>query len=198
MVSRKTWRLLLLVLLFYFLGGYGLGRIVPYPPLQKKEAIFWTLHGTSPKQAVLALLDHAERSLDIAIYDLNEPDIARTLERAVARGVHMRIITDRHNLERPGEREIIRRLLVYGVPVKQNDHDGLMHLKLVIADGHLVALGSYNFTITASKVNEEMFVIFNDPFTVERAQTAFSAMWNDHVFYRSLERTLDKGEVDMR
>ncbi|MDY0323698.1 MAG: hypothetical protein RBR24_06745 [Candidatus Carbobacillus sp.] len=41
-------------------------------------------------------------------------------------------------------------------------------------------------------------MIFNDPFTVERAQTAFSAMWNDHVFYRSLERTLDKGEVDMR
>ncbi|MBE3594787.1 MAG: hypothetical protein IMX04_07085 [Candidatus Carbobacillus altaicus] len=194
MVTHKKWRLLLIVFLFYLLGGYGMGRLVPYAPLQKKEAIFWTLHGTSPKQAVLALLDHAERSLDIAIYDLNEPEIARALERAAARGVQVRMITDRRNLELPGEREIVRRLLASGVPVKQNDHDGLMHLKLIIADGRLVALGSYNFTITATNVNEEMFVIFNDPYTVERAQTAFSAMWDDHVFYSLLK----EGEVNMR
>lgn len=187
MVTNKTWRFLLFVLFLYFIGGYVIGRFMPHAMFQKKEAIFWTLHGSPPKQAVLTLLHHAERSLDVAIYDLNEPEIAGALEQAAARGVRVRMITDRRNLERSVEREIVRRLLAHQILVKQNDHDGLMHLKLIIADGRLVALGSYNFTITATNVNEEMFVIFNDPYTLERAQSAFSAMWNDHVFYRLLE-----------
>lgn len=194
MVTNKTWRLLLIVLFIYFLAGYGIGRFMPHAMFQKKETIFWTLHGSSPKQAVLALLNHAERSLDIAIYDLNEPEIVKGLERAAARGVHVRMITDRRNLEQPVKREIVARLLARKISVKQNDHDGLMHLKLIIVDGRLVALGSYNFTITATNVNEEMFVMFNDPYTLERAQAAFSAIWDDAVYYQLLK----EGEVHTR
>lgn len=70
-----------------------------------------------------------------------------------------------------------------GIPIKINEHSGLMNLKLTIEDNTQVATGSYNYTEDSSKENDEVLVIINDVNTAQNFENEFNTMWNDNKNY---------------
>lgn len=51
-----------------------------------------------------------------------------------------------------------------GLDVRLDGYAGLLHQKVIIIDGSIVALGSYNFTASAADRNDENLVIIHDPY----------------------------------
>ena len=50
-----------------------------------------------------------------------------------------------------------------GLDVHLDGNPGLMHHKVMIIDGRIVVLGSYNFTASAETKNDENLMVINNP-----------------------------------
>ena len=78
------------------------------------------------------------------------------IKRAHKRGVAVRIITDRIQAQGKSQREALQLLGSAGIPMKQNKHSGLMHLKMTIADGKTATTGSFNYSKAGRTDNDEV------------------------------------------
>ena len=97
-------------------------------------------------QALLADLDAARASVDLASFDLDLAPVVDALLRAKARGVTVRAIVDSENLDTPEVSEQAGRLQRAGVPVRFDRREPFMHDKIVVIDGAIVWAGSWNLT----------------------------------------------------
>jgi phosphatidylserine/phosphatidylglycerophosphate/cardiolipin synthase-like enzyme len=77
--------------------------------------------------AVLADLDAARISVDLATFDLDVPSITDALLRAAARGVVVRLVVDSENLQAPEVAEQTGRLQRAGVEVHFDRREPFMH-----------------------------------------------------------------------
>ncbi len=50
-----------------------------------------------------------------------------------------------------------------GLDVHEDGNPGLMHHKVFVIDGQIVVTGSYNFTASAEKSNDENLVVIDNP-----------------------------------
>jgi phosphatidylserine/phosphatidylglycerophosphate/cardiolipin synthase-like enzyme len=97
------------------------------------------------------LIDAAQERIDIASPYLNPPQgVAAALDRAIARGVQVRIVTT-ERVREPGDMFItgLNRMFgaLYARRLSYLDHDPyprLLHTKAMVIDGRLVVLGSTN------------------------------------------------------
>jgi phosphatidylserine/phosphatidylglycerophosphate/cardiolipin synthase-like enzyme len=121
----------------------------------------------------------AKQSLDIAIYSLTKPDIVKAIQQAKKRGVEVRIITDQQEAHNRTQEEALKMLKNEGIPIKVNTHQGLMHLKVTIADKSVVTTGSFNYSTSASTTNDEVLVVIRDPAIAKAWDEQFERMWND-------------------
>jgi phosphatidylserine/phosphatidylglycerophosphate/cardiolipin synthase-like enzyme len=103
--------------------------------------------GDSPLlQAVMADIDAARTSVDVAVFDLDVVQFVDTLIRAKERGVAVRAIVDSENLETPEVAEQTGRLQDADIPVTFDDREPFMHNKFVVVDGAVAWTGSWNIT----------------------------------------------------
>lgn len=93
-------------------------------------------------ERLTAAIEGAQRTVDMAIYDLELDNVADALVRAHRRGVHVRLVTDTDNLKTGA----VERVRAAGVPVVDDDRGAIMHHKFVVVDGEAVWMGSWNFT----------------------------------------------------
>lgn len=93
-------------------------------------------------ERLTATLDGAQRSIDMAIYDLELDNVADALVRAHRRGVRVRLVTDTDNAKLAQ----VERVRKAGVPVVEDNRGPIMHHKFVVLDGEAVWTGSWNFT----------------------------------------------------
>jgi phosphatidylserine/phosphatidylglycerophosphate/cardiolipin synthase-like enzyme len=121
--------------------------------------------GCDPQAAIVAELAAARSSILVQAYVLTSRPIVGALLRARARGVDVRIILDRKQLQHDrSDLKAAARLLSAGIPVMVDDGvRGIAHNKVVVIDGRLVITGSYNFTWSAEHKNAENLVIIRDP-----------------------------------
>ncbi|MBE3596320.1 MAG: phospholipase D family protein [Hydrogenibacillus sp.] len=176
---------LILALVIYWAGVMTAPGLESY--ITHVDGVYFTKYGAKPDQAVIGVMDSAEHSLDIAIYALTKDDIVQAIRRAKARGVRVRVITDFGQTQGKAQNAAIRALIQDGIPVKVNSHDGLMHLKLTIADGSRAAVGSFNYSKAASTVNDEVVVLLSDEGAVRQMADTFERMWNDERHFRSFQ-----------
>src|SRR5207244_8730024 len=115
-----------------------------------------------PADRLVALYEGARHSIYIATYGLTYPPVVRALVAAKKRGVDVRVITDRGKLDDRNQRAALDTLLLAGVPIKINRHDGLMHLKQVVVDDQENTSGSMNQTSSAAPHNDERLNIHHD------------------------------------
>ncbi len=121
--------------------------------------------GCDPQSAIMAELAAARSSILVQAYVLTARPIVGALLQARARGVDVRIILDRKQLQHDrSDLKAAARLLSAGIPVMVDDGvRGIAHNKVVVIDGRLVITGSYNFTWSAEHKNAENLVIIRDP-----------------------------------
>jgi phosphatidylserine/phosphatidylglycerophosphate/cardiolipin synthase-like enzyme len=96
--------------------------------------------------AVLADLDAARTSVDLAAFDFDIPAMTNALLRADARGVVVRLVVDSENLETPEVSEQTGRLQRAGIAVHFDRREPFMHNKFVVVDGVVAWMGSWNLT----------------------------------------------------
>ncbi|HEY8890540.1 MAG TPA: phospholipase D-like domain-containing protein [Clostridium sp.] len=137
--------------------------------------------GDLDKQLV-KIINSSTVSLDIAIYFITKPSVIDAIVNAYSRGVKVRIITDKEMSQTSWEFKQLNRLNVLSIPIKINDHDGLMHLKIVIVDNKIITTGSYNYTGKATTLNDENLVIITNAKVAGDFTKEFNLMWGSNNY----------------
>jgi phosphatidylserine/phosphatidylglycerophosphate/cardiolipin synthase-like enzyme len=132
---------------------------------------------------LISVINSANSTLDIAIYSLTKDNIVQAIAAAEARGVTVRIITDKSESETDSQSQALDSLKADGIPIKINSHSGLMHMKVTIADSSTVTTGSYNYTNEATYENDEVLVIIHNATVAQDFDTEFQNMWNYNQDY---------------
>ena len=145
--------------------------------------IYFPRSGDDPAPILASLYGNSTSTLDIAIYSLTHPVIVEAINSAAKRGVRVRIISDKIQSAGATQKHAINDLLLNNIPIKINDHSGLMHLKMSIIDGAITTIGSYNYSMNASERNDEIMIIDRNPTTAALCQAEFNKMWNDTIHY---------------
>jgi phosphatidylserine/phosphatidylglycerophosphate/cardiolipin synthase-like enzyme len=96
--------------------------------------------------AVVADIDAARHSVDLATFDFDLREVADALLRARARGAAVRVVVDSENLDTPEVSEQTGRLQRAGIEVRFDRREPFMHDKFLIVDGAVVWTGSWNLT----------------------------------------------------
>ena len=138
----------------------------------------------APLDRLATLYGQANRYLYVAVYVLTSPRAVEAMVAAKKRGVDVRLITDRQRTEDVKQLTALDTLLLAGIPILVNEHDGLMHLKQVVIDDEVNASGSMNHTTSGNRYNDERLDIITDHAITVKAREKFLAMWNDHNRYR--------------
>lgn len=112
---------------------------------------------------LVALIDSARSTLDVAIYDFDSLDIARAMARARGRGVVVRMVTDSDTLNAVKNQPVQAALAAVrgaGIEIVGDARGPLMHHKFTVADGTWVETGSWNYTDGDTyRLNNNMIVI---------------------------------------
>ncbi|MGJ3289487.1 phospholipase D family protein [Klebsiella michiganensis] len=128
----------------------------PAPP---DIAVGFSPHG-SARSLVLQTVNDAQSSVRMMAYALTDPDVIGALVAAHRRGVDVAVVIDqRFSLSNPASREAVRYLVTQHVPVRTVSAWAIHHDKVIIADGHTVETGSYNYTRAAVRNNSENVVV---------------------------------------
>jgi phosphatidylserine/phosphatidylglycerophosphate/cardiolipin synthase-like enzyme len=148
---------------------------------------FFSQAGQHPEKALIEVIDSSKQSLDIAVYSITHPDIVKAIKDAKKRGVVVRIISDKIQSAGKTQAEALKLLGSAGIPMKINKHNGLMHLKVTIADQKVVTTGSYNYSQAASTSNDEVLVVIHDEVSAKTFTEQFERMWNDTKGFETLQ-----------
>ena len=172
----------------------------PAPPAI--EAFFTT--PTYPERAedrhggidahLVALIDGARQSVDVAAYELDLDTVADALLRALERGVPVRLVTDTDNLDEAA----VLRLREGGIPVVADERGALMHNKFVVVDGRYVWTGSWNLTVNCTYRNNNNAVRIDSPALARNYATEFEEMFAQHRFGPRSPADTPAPRVDVR
>ncbi len=128
-----------------------------------------------------AAINNAQRTLDIAAFEFNNPVITEAVLNAHERGVVVRMVTDNeHGLE--DDDSTIGELIDAGIPVVDDDRSGLMHNKFMIIDGTVVWTGSWNYTINGTYRNNNNAIVLRSQRAVQAYQAEFDEMFTGKEF----------------
>jgi phosphatidylserine/phosphatidylglycerophosphate/cardiolipin synthase-like enzyme len=129
-----------------------------------------------PEEKLLEVINGANRTLKIAIYNIDNENIAEAIMNAKLRGVEVQVIVDQENAENDDTKEILSSFSNAGIPIKKNTHDK-MHLKLTIADSETVVTGSYNYTEESTEENQELLVSIQTEKLAAEWDDLFNQLW---------------------
>lgn len=113
-----------------------------------------------PSRRLEELVRQAQESIDVLAYNFTLNGLRTALVDAQQRGVQVRAVFDESQASSAGGEYAT--LDKAGAAVRLDGIDGLMHDKVIILDGQIVVLGSYNFTRSADENNDENLLIIHD------------------------------------
>jgi phosphatidylserine/phosphatidylglycerophosphate/cardiolipin synthase-like enzyme len=87
-----------------------------------------------PGDKLVSIYDGARHYIFVAVYGITFPPAVKALVSAKKRGVDVRVITDRERVNDPKQHTALNTLHLAGIPIRVNQHDGLMHLKQMVVD----------------------------------------------------------------
>jgi phosphatidylserine/phosphatidylglycerophosphate/cardiolipin synthase-like enzyme len=104
-------------------------------------------HGGIDEQLV-AFINTAAKTIDLADYDFDLENVANALAEAAGRGVRVRMVTDTDTLtnDDPKIQKAFGILKKAKIPIVDDKRPAIMHNKFVVVDDAAVWTGSWNFT----------------------------------------------------
>jgi len=162
------------------------------PPFKWLEQVIKSLDNSEPKaiqcsvvfspgedclNALLSLIRSSKKSLQICVFTISDNRIRDALIDAHQRGVDIRIITDNDKTEDQGSD--IETLAYKGLSVRVDNTRHHMHHKFVVVDEKVLATGSFNWTLSASKYNHENILQINDTKVIADFVEEFEKLWLD-------------------
>jgi phosphatidylserine/phosphatidylglycerophosphate/cardiolipin synthase-like enzyme len=136
----------------------------PYPLISiggtALEVYFSPNDGASRRLA--ELVNDADESVVFLASNFTSDPLSQALLLAKIRGVTVNGLMDADNAINDTGSDY-QLLLNAGIPIMLDKDPGRMHHKVLIIDNAIVAFGSYNFTASAEKRNDENLLIIHDP-----------------------------------
>jgi phosphatidylserine/phosphatidylglycerophosphate/cardiolipin synthase-like enzyme len=127
---------------------------------------------------LVAALDKAKLSIDVAAYSISLNSVRYALINAHDRGVTVRVVMESENMDRSD----VQAMLDAGIPIIGDNLPGLMHDKFIVIDRSEVWMGSMNFTDSgAYDDNNNMMRIFSAK-VAEDYSVEFKEMFEDNKF----------------
>ncbi|MFA5997866.1 MAG: phospholipase D-like domain-containing protein [Candidatus Paceibacterota bacterium] len=139
-------------------------QTVAAPPADSVRIVY-SLNQKQNDQEIIALITAAKERIYFAIYTFTLPSIADALVEAKKRGVDVRGIVDSEQSSNSYGAPITAKLLSAGIPLVREKHatgNGIMHIKLLVTE-RAYAFGSYNWTKSATTINDEILEIGTAP-----------------------------------
>jgi phosphatidylserine/phosphatidylglycerophosphate/cardiolipin synthase-like enzyme len=127
---------------------------------------------------IVASLDAARFSIDVASLEFNLNSISRALMRAAERGVKVRVVVDSTYVQA----RALSDLELAGIPVLGDRREGLMHDKFVVVDGALVWTGSMNLTTSDTYRNNNNLIRIDSAELAQAYEREFEEMFVDDMF----------------
>lgn len=146
-----------------------------------------------PRGMLLGSLGAARQSVLVAMYTFTDRDLAQALVAAQGRGVKVAVYLDSSMVT--SRDSVAFSLAQAGVPVRITSNPKLMHNKFAVIDGATVLTGSYNWTISAYKYNDENLLRVTDPAVAQRYTERFGQLWDawDPALTAALQSPLGPG-----
>lgn len=143
--------------------GPGSPANTPYPQVnvdgRPVEVYFSPDDGVARRLG--SLLGGAQKSIDFLAYSFTSDELAEVILARAAAGVRVRGVfeTEQVDSNQGGD---FARLQRAGLDVHRDALPGQMHMKVIIVDGQVVSFGSYNFSRSAERKNDENVMIVHD------------------------------------
>lgn len=148
---------------------------------------------------LVAAIDAARLSIDVAAYSLTLNSVRNALLNAHDRGVTIRMAMESANMD-SSDVEI---LLEAGIPIVGDKQDGLMHNKFMVIDKSEVWLGSMNFTDSGAYEDNNHMIRIRSTKMAENFTKEFEEMFLENRFGDNVRRetphptlTIDSTRVD--
>lgn len=127
---------------------------------------------------LVAALDGARQSIDMAIYDLELDNVVTALVRAQGRGVRVRLVTDTDNLNT----DAMKKARAARIPIVPDDRGPIMHHKYVVLDNAAVWTGSWNFTPNDTNRYNNVAALIRSPELAANYSAEFEKMFTSKKF----------------
>ncbi len=127
------------------------------------------------RDALVEVINSAQQTLDIAIYELNLPELGEAILAARERGVAVRMVTDSDEID---ELEVLIELNEAGIPMVGDERSAIMHNKFVIVDQAAVWTGSWNFTPNGTYRNNNSAIFIRSPELAALYHAEFEELYN--------------------
>lgn len=131
--------------------------------------------GEACRKAVISNLNGCRKRMELCVFTIADDDISAAILAAHRRGIAVRIISD--NDKRYDSGSDIARFIDAGIAVAFDDSNAHMHHKFAIFDNRWLINGSFNWTRSATAVNQENLVSTNDPQQVAQFGEEFESLW---------------------
>lgn len=131
------------------------------------------------KEDLIDVINQTENELNIAIYNIDDIDIANAILEASERGVIIKVLIDEQKATDDNMQEIIDDFNQEGISVKVNT-DQKMHMKLTISDKKTIVTGSFNYTENSSEENQELLITIVNATFAQSMTEAFNDLWQEN------------------
>jgi phosphatidylserine/phosphatidylglycerophosphate/cardiolipin synthase-like enzyme len=131
-----------------------------------------------PENELIAAIDGAKNSVDMAIYNLTLDSIGQALLQAKRRGVTVRLVMEAEAIDK----KIPRSLIFAGIPIIGDNREGLMHNKFTVIDNQVVFTGSANYTSTSFYNDFNNLVRIRSQRVAKDYMVEFEEMFNEKLF----------------
>lgn len=138
--------------------------------------IYFSPQDKSITNAVLPLINKAQRYIYIPTFVLTENRVTEALINAKKRGVDVKIIIDALNASgKYSKHQILRN---NGIQVKTENYAGKMHSKSMIVDDKYTIIGSMNFSYSGENRNDENLIVITDSDITKFYRDFFLYQWS--------------------
>lgn len=182
-ILRSFWRI---SVLFLFLIT-GCSTTVPLPVkvtepiISEGIKVYFTGSGHDPDEivdAIVGSIDGAQRSVDMAMYNINLPEVEQALIHAFQRGVQVRLVMESDALDG----KVPRSLMAHDIPIVGDGRESLMHNKFMVIDNRQVWTGSLNLTDNGVTEDRNNFIRMDSTEAAELFTREFEEMFLEKQF----------------
>ncbi|MBT3384348.1 MAG: hypothetical protein HN778_08910 [Prolixibacteraceae bacterium] len=133
--------------------------------------------GKEIKESIASILREAHSTIDLCVFTITDNELAKQIIDCHRRHIKVRIITDDEKTTAKGSE--IFKLERAGIQIKIDHSHYHMHNKFGIIDNRIAFTGSFNWTYTATKHNQENLLATSNFDIVNQYKDEFGRLWNE-------------------
>jgi phosphatidylserine/phosphatidylglycerophosphate/cardiolipin synthase-like enzyme len=131
--------------------------------------------GDACRNVIINQINAATQLLSICVFTISDDTIADAILTSHKKGKQIRIITD--NDKSHDEGSDIEQLAREGIAIKMDRSPNHMHHKFMVSDEKAIITGSYNWTRSAAKFNQENIVLSREANLIKSYLKEFDQLW---------------------